>query len=208
MPGLRDKRRAPAYNFSRHVFFFSPQTGGVKRLLILGVLVLVMAAGWRSYGSPETGTGTLTLSQPAPNVGEAAPEFAATSVTGETFRLDDRGTYVLAFWSTLNQGSYRSRLELSEMAREYSDADISFAAVYVNNPSGDYSEAPYTVIMDPNGRLTSLYNVKRVPRLFLIENGRVEFVYNSYHEENRRLLEDRIAQLLPEEGPGQDREPG
>lgn len=201
MSAARDKRRAPEYNSNRYVFLFPSPRTDMRRLLILGVLVLVMAVGWRSYGSPETGTGTLTLPQPAPNVGEAAPEFAASPVNDETFRLDDRGTYVLAFWSTLNQGSYRSRLELSELAQKYSDTGISFAAVYVNNPSGDYSEAPYTVIMDPNGRLTSLYNVKRVPRLFLIDNGRVEFVYNNYHEENQKLLEDRITQLLSEKEP-------
>lgn len=176
----------------------------MKRLVIVGLLVIVTAVGWRSYGSPETGTGTLTLPQPAPNAGEQAPNFTARTAEGKTFELKDKGIYVLTFWSTLNEGSSEARPAFTRLAREYSDSGVSFAAVYVSNIPGQAEEAPYTLLQDSSGRLTSLYNVKRVPRLFLIENGRVVLVHNGYYGDNEKLLEEALRGLLEEkrEGPG------
>ena len=171
----------------------------MKRLLIVSFLVLIMAAGWRAYGSPETGTGNLTLPQPSPNVGENAPEFTAETLDGGEFSVTDKGLYVLTFWSTLNQDSSKAKPGFSRLAREYSSSEASFAAVYVSNTPGDYEKAPYDVVRDSSGKLTSLYNVKRVPRLFLIQNGEVKFVYNEYNEENQRLLEQRLEELMLEE---------
>lgn len=160
--------------------------------------MLVMAVGWRSYGSPETGTGTLTLPQPAPNPGEQAPTFSAPTVGGETFALKDKGVYVLTFWSTLNEGSSEAGPAFARLAREYSDSGVSFAAVYVGNMPGQPEEAPYTLLRDVSGRLTSLYNVKRVPRLFLIENGRIVLVHNGYYEDNEKYLEEELKELIEE----------
>lgn len=176
----------------------------MKRLLIVSFLVLIMAAGWRAYGSPETGTGNLTLPQPSPNVGENAPEFTAETLDGGEFSVTDKGLYVLTFWSTLNEGSSEARPAFTRLAREYSDSGVSFAAVYVSNIPGQTEEAPYTLLQGSSGRLTSLYNVKRVPRLFLIENGRVVLVHNGYYGDNEKLLEEALRGLLEEkrEGPG------
>lgn len=171
----------------------------MKRLLIVGFLILILAVGWRSYGSPETGTGTLTLPQPAPNVGERAPEFSAQSLDGGEFQVKDKGVYVLTFWSTLHQGSHEAKSGFSELAKKYSDDDVSFGAVYVSNTPDDSGKAPYKVLRDSKGRLTSLYNVKRVPRLFVIEGGRVAFVYNNYNEVNERLLREKLQELTQQD---------
>lgn len=170
----------------------------MKRLAIIGLLVLVLAVGWRSYGSPETGTGSLTLPQPAPNVGEKAPTFTARTVDGETFELKDRGVYVLTFWSILNEGSSDARPAFARLAREYSKQDVSFAAVDVSNMSRLPEEVPYKVLRGESGRLTSLYNIKRVPRLFLIKDGRITLVHNGYHEDNAKLLEAALREILEE----------
>lgn len=158
-----------------------------------------MAVGWQTYGSPETGTGPLTLPGPAPNEGERAPSFSAQTLDGEEFSVEEEGVYVLTFWSTLNQGSYRSKEDFSELAERYSEDEASFAAVYVSNIPGDYEEVPYNVLRDSNGRLTSLYNVKRVPRLFLIEDGRIRAVQNNYHEDNRKDLEAALEEIFAAE---------
>lgn len=169
--------------------------------MIVSFLVLILAVGWRAYGSPETATGNLTLPQPAPNVGEDAPEFTAPTLDGGEFRVTNEGIYVLTFWSTLNQDSYEAKASFSELSQQYSDSGVSFGAVYVSNNPGDYDEVPYKVMRDSAGRLTSLYNVKRVPRLFVIENGEVAFVYNSYNEANQELLKEKLKELT-EESPG------
>ena len=169
----------------------------MKRLALVVVLLLVTAVGYRSFGSAETGTGTLTLAQPAPVPGENARTFAVKDSGGGIFELTDEGVYVLTFWSTLNQGSDLSRPGFDRLAREYGGPRVAFAAVYVNSIPEE--RAPYAVLQDYRGRLTSLYNVKRVPRLFLVKDGEVQFVQNGYFEDNEKLLEAELRDTLAEE---------
>ena len=171
-----------------------------RRLILVVILVLVAAVGWRTQGSPETGTGTLTLPQPAPNEGEAAPNFTTELLGGSEFRLSDKGTYVLAFWSRLNQGSARSQGEFAELARAYPDGEATFVAVYVSNVTReDREDAPYAVVQDSTGKLTSLYNVNRVPRTFLVHDGRIVLVQNGFYKENEQKLREAMQEIAAEE---------
>ena len=77
----------------------------MRRLLAVAVLVIAASAVYRIFAGAETGTGTLTLPQPAPDAGQKAPNFVARSVSGKPFRVSDRGTYVLVFWDSLNSQS-------------------------------------------------------------------------------------------------------
>ena len=170
----------------------------MKRLAIVLILVVAAAVSYRSFGSAETGTGSLTLPQPAPAVGDPASEFTATTVEGERFVLSDKGLYVLTFWSTLNEGSNRARPDFSRMAQAYSEDGedgVTFAAIYVNSAPKDKN--PHFIrLQDPTGRLTSLYNVKRVPRTFLIKDGDILLVQNGYYEENKKNLENALDDAL------------
>jgi thiol-disulfide isomerase/thioredoxin len=170
----------------------------VKRLIVVFALVLVAAVSYRSFGSAETGTGTLTLPQPAPNVGQDAHGFTARSAEGEPFTLSDKGIYVLTFWSTLNEGSNDSQPGFAQLAREYSDNGVSFAVVYVNSAPTNRN-APYTMLQDPTGKLTSWYNVKRVPRLFVVQDGEVKLVQNGYYGGYKRELEAALKNALAKE---------
>ena len=58
----------------------------MKRLAVVFVLVLATAMFYRSFGSAETGTGSLTLPQPAPNEGDNAPAFEVKDVAGTRLR--------------------------------------------------------------------------------------------------------------------------
>ncbi len=170
----------------------------MKRLVVLALLVLALSLFYRSFGGAQTGTGNLTLAAPEPNVGSPAKSFTARDVEGNRFELSDRGVYVLAFWSPLNQNSNRARAGFLEVAREYGD-EASFAVVYVNGAREDV-DAPYDRLYDPTGRLASLYNVKRVPRLFVVRDGVVWWVlgedqhYEGYEED----LETKIEAALEE----------
>jgi thiol-disulfide isomerase/thioredoxin len=167
----------------------------LKRLIVVSILVLVAATAYRSFGSAETATGSLTLAQPAPAPGDRAPEFTTKTAGDERFTLTDKGVYVLAFWSTLNVNSNKAEPGFKELAEEYDNDEASFAAVYVNGAPEDY-QAPYTLLRDTNGKLTSRYNVKRVPRLFLIKNGDVEMVLNSYYEGSEQDLRDALQNAV------------
>jgi thiol-disulfide isomerase/thioredoxin len=167
----------------------------VKSLVVVFVLVLLVAGFYRSFGSAETGTGTLTLPQPAPTVGERAPTFTAESMGGEPFTLSDEGIYVLTFWTTMNVGSDEAQPGFARLAEEYEDDGVSFAVVYVNSTPRD-GDAPYAMLQDPSGKLTSLYNVKHVPRLFLVEDGYIKLVHNGYYEGNEEDLKEALKNAL------------
>ena len=171
----------------------------MKRLLIVTFLVLAASVWYRVYGSPEIGTGSLTLPQPAPNTGETAPKFEMIREDGESFKLSDDGVYVLTFWSTLNKNTAEARPEFEKMAREYGDEGVSFAVVYVSNAPESEEDVPYAVLQDGSGELTAEYNVKRVPRLFLVDDGTIELVQNGYYQENEERLREELDQVLSSE---------
>jgi thiol-disulfide isomerase/thioredoxin len=169
----------------------------LRRLIAVSLLLLVAATAYRSFGSAETATGSLTLAQPAPAPGDRAPEFTTKTAEDKRFTLTDDGVYVLAFWSTLNVDSDKAEPGFKELAEEYDNEEATFAAVYVNGAPEDY-QAPYTMLRDTNGKLTSRYNVKRVPRLFLIKNGTVELVLNGYYDGSEEELKKKLQEVLPD----------
>ena len=176
----------------------------MKRLAIVFFVVLAAALFYRSFGSAETGTGSLTLPQPAPNVGDRAPGFGVESVNGRDFELSDQGVYVLTFWSTLNKYSNQAAPGFEDLARRYEDDGASFAVVYVNSAPSD-DDVPYTMLLDSTGELVSKYNVKRVPRLFVIEDGTIEYAQDYYYEGYEKSLREAIDEALSKE-PGQGRQ--
>lgn len=172
----------------------------MRRLVIVAVLVVVIALGYRGLGSAETGTGTLTVAQPWPNPGEEAPNFEADTLSGEEFTLPDEGTYVVSFWSGLHQGSRSSHPAFERLAREYDSPEVSFVAVYIGSvPRTDRESAHYAVIKDSSGELASRYNVKRTPRLFLIDDGEVRLTQNSFYEEDEREMRRMLEATLRED---------
>jgi thiol-disulfide isomerase/thioredoxin len=172
--------------------------GFVKRLAIVFFVVLAAALFYRSFGSAETGTGSLTLPQPAPNVGDNAPGFRVKSVDDRVFELSDHGVYVLTFWSTLNKDSKLAVPGFEDLAREYEDDGASFAVVYVNSAPRD-DNVPYTMLLDSTGELVSKYNVKRVPRLFVVEDGTIGYAQDYYYEGYENSLRKAIDQAIAKE---------
>lgn len=170
----------------------------MKRLAIVFFVVLAAALFYRSFGSAETGTGSLTLPQPAPSMGDHAPAFEVKTVAGRDFELSDRGVYVLTFWSTLNKDSNEYKAGFEDLARKYEDDGVSFAVVYVNSaPSDDH--VPYTMLLDSTGELVSIYNVKRVPRLFVIKNGKVDYAQDYYYDGYEKSLRAAIEAATAKE---------
>ena len=100
-----------------------PPVGLLKRLIVVSILVLVAATAYRSFGSAETATGSLTLAEPAPAPGDRAPEFTTKTAETERFTLTDDGVYVLAFWSTLNVSSDKAEPGFKELAEEYDNEE-------------------------------------------------------------------------------------
>ena len=175
----------------------------MRRLAAVFVVVLAIALVYRSFGSAETGTGSLTLPQPAPNAGDNAPAFDVKTVAGHDFELSDHGVYVLTFWSTLNKDSNEAEPGFEMLAKKYEDDGASFAAVYVNSAPND-DHVPYTMLLDSTGELVSKYNVKRVPRLFVVEDGTIKYAQDYYYVGYEKSLEAAVEEALKDEkGQGQ-----
>jgi peroxiredoxin len=173
----------------------------MRRLMVVLALVAALAVGYRLYASPATGTGSLTLPPPAPIPGQDAPNFTAERQGGGIFSLSERGTYVIAFWDTLSYYSKQSKPYFRKLAENYSGDGARFVVVYVDNPPEDeVGSLPYEVVWDRNGRLASFYNVKRVPRLFIVKDGTVRMTYDDFspegYEEVRKTLEE-VSQPPP-----------
>ena len=166
----------------------------MRRLIVVCVAVLALAVVYKSFLGEETGTGTLTLAAPEPNVGSPARTFTARNTEGDDFELTEDGVYVLAFWSTLNQNSNESRSGFLKVANEYGD-EASFAVVYVNGARND-EDAPYERLHDPTGRLASRYNVKRVPRTFVVRDGVVTWALDSYYDGYDDDLEQKVEEAI------------
>jgi hypothetical protein len=168
----------------------------VRRLIIVLALVAALTVAYRLYGSPTTATGTLTLQPPAPAPGDNAPPFSMRQASGRTFMLSERGTYVLVYWSRLNVGSERSEPYFRRLAEDFGDDGVRFATVYVGGmPEAAGPSRPYAVLEDRGGRLTSIYNVDLVPRLFLIRNGTVLLTYDGFHPEDYAAVRGALEEL-------------
>ena len=95
--------------------------------------------------------------------------------------------------------AYGALAAFERLAREFSEEEVSFAAVYVGGVPGSDHDAPYNVIQDSTGELTAMYNVKRVPRLFLIDDGEVVLAQDAYYEANEGEIRYELNEILQEE---------
>ena len=168
----------------------------MRRLILLSVLVLLAATAYRSIELPTSERASPTLPGPAPNVGDKASAFAHERYDGGTFDLSDRGIYVLTFWDALNRDSNQARPYFARLAEDFEGSGVRFAAVYIGDPPGDAEPAPYVVMQDVDGSLAAIYNVKRVPRIFVISDGRVYLVHNNFLPENYEILREALSGLV------------
>jgi hypothetical protein len=55
------------------------------------------------------------------------------------------------------------------------------------------------MLLDSTGELVSKYNVKRVPRLFVVKNGTVEYAQDYYYEGYEKSLRKAIEEATAKE---------
>ena len=168
----------------------------MRRLILVSALVLFLAVAYRFVDAPTTGRASPTLPGPSPNIGERAPSFSHERYGGGDFDLSDKGVYVLTFWDTLNRDSNNARPYFAQLAQDFEGSGVRFAAVYIGDPPGDVEPVPYDVVQDTDGDLAGMYNVKHVPRIFIISDGRVYLVHNNFLPENYDLLRENLEGLV------------
>ncbi len=114
----------------------------------------------------------------APQVGDAAPEFTATTIDGEVFDLEDyRGDkpIYLKFWATWCSYCKAEMPHLKELREQYDDLVVMTVNIglndSVNNINALYQSQGYRLptIFDNDGRLTRLYGVVGTPHSVVID---------------------------------------
>ena len=143
------------------------------------------------------------------NPGDRAPEFEAADLNGKTVSLADilrdNKPVVLSFFGTWCDNCLKEITDLAGLAKQYN------AAVYLVGVDADKDKLvrfaakhkiPFPVLWDPQARVIGRkYDLFRgafvvVPKAFIISPaGTIEYVGESYDEERRNLLKNRLAEV-------------
>ncbi|MDZ4671949.1 MAG: cytochrome c biogenesis protein CcdA [Phototrophicales bacterium] len=132
-------------------------------------------------------------------VGQTAPDFSATTATGEVIRLADlRGkTVLLNFWFTT---CAPCKVEMPAFQNAYeTNADNDFVVVAVNREEsaeailafGTELSLTFPLVLDTSGALQARYNIIGYPTTYLINPDGVIINFHT-----GPLSEARIAELL------------
>lgn len=145
--------------------------------------------------------------QAMPRPGQAAPNFAGTTTSGQAVSLATYRGHVLVvdFFATWCQPCRVSIPHLVEMNRLYAGQGLRLLGMSVDEdgerPVRDFAGAfhiNYPLAMADES-IRDDFGVRSVPILFVIDKkGRVAEVFRGFNEEIRRSLEQTVKRLLAE----------
>jgi peroxiredoxin len=118
----------------------------------------------------------LGCSAVAPEVGAQAPDFAASTLDGETVILDElRGQpVVLKFWATWC-GYCRYQMPFFQAAFEEKGHEIEFVGINLRESRDKVQQfvegesVGFTMALDVDGAVANSYNVRPIPATFFID---------------------------------------
>ncbi|MDO8532370.1 MAG: TlpA disulfide reductase family protein [Dehalococcoidia bacterium] len=153
-----------------------------RRLLILGLVVLALAALGGLLGWAVANNAPSTAGSGAQRVGRPAPDFTITTFDGTRFRLSEqRGkVVVINFWASWCVPCREEAPFLERAWREYKDKGVVFVGVdiqdtesaaraYIKEFDITYPNGP-----DVSGEITIDYGVSGIPVTFFVDKeGRV-----------------------------------
>ncbi len=149
----------------------------VKRVFPVLFLLIVMLAAAGCSG--ESGDGQAPGQAPVP--GKTAPDFQLESLDGESISLDGlRGKPVLLnFWATWCGPCRHEMPFLQEVFEdeEWTKRGLVILAVNLGETAPavrkfmEANRLSFTVLLDTEGRVGTLYNTAAIPTTFFIDNG-------------------------------------
>jgi peroxiredoxin len=114
-------------------------------------------------------------------IGQIAPDFAATNSKGDPIRLSDyRGKTVVLEWTnadcpyTHKHYASGNMQAMQVLAQKNGIVWLSVISGYVNGPAADAltqsrSAQPTAVLLDPTGTVARMYDAKTTPHMFVID---------------------------------------
>ncbi|MCE1164266.1 MAG: TlpA family protein disulfide reductase [Bacteroidetes bacterium] len=163
-----------------------------KILIILSLVILTASAA-----NPQ-------------DAGKSAPLFSGKTSAGETVNLADyRGkVLILDFWASWCKPCKEEFPFLVDFYSRNSDSVFSILAVNIDNESGNVNkflaglgkEVPFKVILDPESKIPSQYNIDAMPTVFVIDKkGLVRYVHIGFKSEDREKYKNEVDKLLSEQ---------
>jgi hypothetical protein len=162
-----------------------PNRTFIARTLAVATLVMGLAGA----------SGSGVAAGAAPQIGRAAPDFAATDSKGNALNLSEyRGKTVVLEWTNADCPYTRKHYTSGNMqglqllARKEGVVWLSIISSapgkqgYVDGPGADAltrsrGAAPTAVLLDPAGKLGRLYAAKTTPHMFVIDkNGALQYM--------------------------------
>ncbi len=178
------------------------------RNIILSTLIIIAGLIWirlSAISPAQTTSGQI----PAPQKGFLAPDFVLESLTGEQIRLSQlRGKVVLInFWATWCPPCEAEMPAIQKVQDIYSTDE--FIVLAINSTIQDREEAvapfvsdrnlSFTVLLDIDGSVSRLYNLRSLPTSFFIGRDGIisEVVIGGPMSD--ALLISRVESLIQEE---------
>jgi len=141
------------------------------------------------------------------SVGEAAPDFALTSIDGKNVRLKElRGQVVLVnFWASWCGPCRQEMPLLEDMYKKYNKLGFVILGVNVEEDSSKAKsmlrDVPVTfpVLLDPQNSVSKQYNVKAMPTTAIVDrNGKIRYIHEGYQPGYEKNYIKQIKELVRE----------
>ena len=148
----------------------------------------------------------------APEIGATAPDFSAESyLTGEKVHLSaQQGKIaVVTFWATWcapcreelpnleKLQRYLGKEQIAVLASNFKDTPETIRRLRSNAKKAGWN---ISMLLDPNGRIAQLYDVKAIPRMYLIgKDGKIRATHVGFVDGSLEQMVDELNAVLGEE---------
>ncbi|MGC3980704.1 MAG: TlpA disulfide reductase family protein [Steroidobacteraceae bacterium] len=143
----------------------------------------------------------------APTAAEVAPDFALRSLSGSNIRLSEyRGSVVLlGFWARWCGDCRQAMQALNSVQAKYERAGLITLGINVDDSFEQAASMTqslglqFPVLVDTDKTASSLFNLKSMPLLVLIDrDGRVRYSHGGFERGQELLITEQLRQLLNE----------
>lgn len=151
---------------------------GQRRWEIIMILVFVTGVAWTILSRVPSAVGAPLSSSPSPREGFLAPGFTLDTLQGEKSALSDlRGQIVVVnFWATWCLPCRAETPALQQSYQQYKERGVVVLGVNLTNQDSvsevtkfvQEFKLTYPILMDRDGSISSLYQIKGLPTTFFI----------------------------------------
>ncbi|MBU1153501.1 TlpA family protein disulfide reductase [bacterium] len=151
-----------------------------------------------------------TVAAKSIKVDDKAPDFTLKNVAGKEVNFKnfaDKKTVLLYVWYKCCPGCGEEYGPLKGVAREYKGVETLTVVLHGSQKGlADFfdkmNEKPLDILVDPEGKVASLYRIRRIPHLIIVDNNGVVGYMGSFpgHKELKELLDNIVAGKVGKEG--------